>query len=148
MTEPRFDVRFHAADTALTGDLLNGSGYYGQQAKQLYITLGKGAKLTGSVSATETIHVDENGRQITHFTIDEYYYLGRVANRVFFNGDNRVEVTLEPGSSWTVTKPGVITSLTVCEGAALHGKVRVDGVELIPEAGKTYTGIIEVDKEA
>jgi len=144
MPEPRFDVHFKASDTALTGDLYNGSGYYGQQAKQLYVTLGKGASLTGSISATETIHVDENGKQNTHFTIDEYYYLGHVANRVFFNEDNKVEVTLEAGSSWTVTKPGIITALTVMDGACLNGTVRVNGSDVRPEPGKTYTGIVEV----
>ena len=145
MPEPQFDVRFFAADTALSGDLYNGSGYYGQQAKQMYITLGGGASLTGSISATETIHIDENGRQNTHFTIGEYYYLGHVANRVFFNGDNRVEVTLEAGSVWNVTKAGTITSLTVNEGAVLNGAVTVDGETVVPEPGRVYTGTIVVD---
>jgi len=144
--QPLYDVRFYAADTVLNGDLYNGSGYYGQPAKQLYLTLGKGAVLNGSVSATETIHVDENGKQNTHFTIDEYYYLGHVANRVFSNGDNAVEVVLESGSEWNVTKEGVISSLTVCEGAKLCGKVTLDGKEIIPEPGRTYTGKLVVSK--
>ncbi|MBR2717052.1 MAG: hypothetical protein IKD79_04875, partial [Oscillospiraceae bacterium] len=80
---PGPDVHFTVRNTALAGDLYNGSGYYGQKAKQLYLTLGEGAELTGSVSATETIHVDEKGNQNTHFTIDQYYYLGHVANRYF-----------------------------------------------------------------
>ena len=145
MPEPQFDVRFIAADTELTGSLYNGSGYYGQPAKQLYVTLGKGAVLTGGISATETIHVDENGKQNTHFTSEEYYYLGHVANRVFYNGDNAVDVVLEAGSVWNVTETGVLTSLTVEEGAVLNGSVSVDGVPVSPEAGKTYTGVITVD---
>ena len=142
--EPQFDVRFFAADTTLNGALYNGSGYYGQRAKQLYVTLGGGAVLNGTISATETIHVDENGRQNTHFTSEEYYYLGRVANRRFFNGDNTVEVHLESGSVWNAEGVGEITSLTVDAGAVLNGSVSLDGETLIPEAGKTYTGRILV----
>ena len=141
---PQFDVHFSATDTELNGALYNGSGYYGQGAKQLYVTLSRGAVLNGTISATETIHVNENGQQNTHFTSEQYYYLGRVANRVFFNGDNSVEVRLEAGSVWNAAEAGEITSLTVEDGAVLNGKVTLDGVDLVPEAGKTYTGKIIV----
>jgi hypothetical protein len=141
---PQFDVHFDASDVDLKGDLYNGSGYYGQKAKQLYVTLGDKAVLTGKISATETIHVDENGKQNTHFTQDEYYYLGHVANRSFFNGENEVEVTLNSGSTWNVTGEGVLTSLTVNAGATLNGTVTVDGKAVTPEAGKTYKGDIKV----
>ena len=142
--EPQYDVLFSAADVTLDGALYNGSGYYGQKAKQLYVTLGAGAVLNGTISATETIHVDENGIQNTHFTSEQYYYLGRVANRTFFNGDNTVEVRLEPGAVWNASGKGLITSLTLSEGAVLNGSVFVDGEKIVPEAGKTYTGRIEV----
>lgn len=144
MPAPQFDVRFHAADVTLTGNLYNGSGYYGQKAKQLYVTLGSGAVLNGSVSATETIHVDEHGRQNTFFTSDQYYYLGHVANRPFFNGDNTVDVVLEDGAVWNVTGESILTSLTVQSGAVLNGRVAIDGTEIVPEAGKTYSGNIVV----
>ena len=144
MPEPRFDVRFSAADTELRGDLYNGSGYYGQPAKQMYITLEKGAVLTGAISATETIHVDEHGKQNTHFTSQEYFYLGRVANRPFLNGDNAAEVVLKAGSVWNVTAEGLLTALTVEEGAVLNGRVTVDGVPGAPAAGIAYTGRISV----
>lgn len=144
MPAPQFDVRFSAADTELRGDLFNGSGYYGQEAKQLYVTLEKGAVLTGAISATETIHVDENGRQNTFFTSEQYYYLGHVANRPFYNGDNAVEVTLRADAVWNVTGEGILTALTVQDGAALNGRVTVNGAEFVPEAGKTYTGEIRV----
>lgn len=144
MPAPQFDVRFHAADVTLTGNLYNGSGYYGQKAKQLYVTLGSGAVLNGSVSATETIHVDEHGRQNTFFTSDQYYYLGHVANRPFFNGDNTVDVVLEDGAVWNVTGESILTSLTVQSGAVLNGRVAIDGAEIVPEAGKTYSGNIVV----
>lgn len=145
---PQFDVHFLARDVELRGDLYNGSGYYGQPAKQLYITLGAGAKLTGAIAATETIHVNEKGEQNTHFTIDEYYYLGHVANRNFFNGDNAVEVTLEAGSAWTVTKESLVSALTVQEGARLAAAVTVDGEALVPEGGRTYRGRIVLQAQA
>ncbi len=144
MPEPQFDVHFTASDVTLNGSLYNGSGYYGQGSKQLYMTLGANAVLTGGISATETIHVNERGEQNTSFTSAEYYYLGHVANRVFHNGDNDVEVVLEAGSVWNVTETGILTALTVAAGAKLSGKVLLDGEELIPEAGKKYTGRIEV----
>ena len=144
LPEPQFDVRFDAADVILNGSLYNGSGYYGQKAKQLYVTLGRGAVLNGAISATETIHVDETGKQNTHFTCDQYYYLGHVANRPFYNGDNTVEVVLEAGSVWNVTDRGIVTALTVYEGATLVGTVTIDGEEIVPEPGKTYTGEIVV----
>lgn len=144
MPAPQFDVRFHAADVTLTGNLYNGSGYYGQKAKQLYVTLGSGAVLNGSVSATETFHVDEHGRQNTFFTSDQYYYLGHVANRPFFNGDNTVDVVLADDAVWNVTGESILTSLTVQSGAVLNGRVAIDGADIIPEAGKTYSGNIVV----
>ncbi len=141
---PKLDVSFHAADAELKGDIWNGSGYYGQQAKQLAVTLEKGAVLTGAISATETIHVDENGKQNTHFTSEEYYYLGHVANRPFLNGDNTVAVALEDGAVWNVKGEGVISSLTVQAGARLNGSVTVDGADIVPQPGVTYTGTITV----
>ncbi len=141
---PRFDVSFTLADTALAGNVYNGSGYYGQRAKELAVTLEAGAVLTGCISATETIHVDENGKQNTHFTSGEYWYLGHVANRPFFHGDNTVSVVLEAGSVWNVEGEGVISSLTVKSGAALRGTVLVDGTETAPAADQTYTGRIVV----
>ena len=141
---PRFDVSFAAADVDLTGNIYNGSGYYGQKAKELVVTLEKGAVLTGCISAAETIHVDENGKQNTHFTSEDYWYLGRVANRPFCHGENTVEVTLEPGSVWNVKGEGIITALTVKEGAVLNGTVKMGGTELIPVPGRTYIGQITV----
>lgn len=44
--------------TELTGDIYNGSGYYGQTAVGIEVNLGKDAVLTGAVAQTETIHTD------------------------------------------------------------------------------------------
>ena len=141
---PQFDVNFRATDVTLDGDLYNGSGYYGQKAKQLYVTLGAGAVLNGTIAATETIHVNEHGEQNTHFTIDEYYYLGHVANRLFYNGENEVEVTMEAGSRWNVTAEGLVSLFLLQEGAEFNGKLLIDGETVTPETGKTYKGAITV----
>ena len=142
--KPETFVRFQAENTVLNGDIYNGSGYYGQPAKQLYVTLGGGATLNGTISATETRHIDEFGNQNTHFTSREYYYLGRVENRPYFNGENSTEVVLEAGSVWNIHGEGILTALTVCPGAALHGRIVVDGTEIVPEAGVRYMGDIRV----
>ena len=144
MPPPQFDVRFTAENTDLRGNLFNGSGYYGQSAKQLYVELNTGAALTGTVSATETIHINENGEQNTHFTAEEYYYLGHVKNRPFYNGDNATEVRLNAGSRWTVTAEGILTAFTQMPGAEFVGRLRTDEGELTPELGKTYTGKLSV----
>ena len=141
---PRYDVSFAVKDASLTGDIFNGSGYYGQKPKELTVTLERGASLTGAISATETIHVDETGAQNTYFTSEQYWYLGHVANRPYCHGGNTVQVALEAGSVWNVKGEGILTSLTVHAGAALNGSVEIDGAPVVPKAGKTYTGQIIV----
>lgn len=141
---PEFNVNFNAKDVSLKGDLYNGSGYFGGAAKQLYVRLGKGSELSGCISATEVMHVDENGRQNTHFTSQQYYYLGHVANRPYFNGDNSVEVVLEDGAVWNVAGEGLITSLCVGEGCVFNGCASIDGKPIDLKPGETYTGLIKV----
>lgn len=147
-TDKRNTITFTAAGVELNGDLFNGTGYFGGQAADLLeVTLSDGASLNGAISATSIIHVDENGRQNTHFTINEYYYLGHVANRVNYNGGNDISVILENGSSWTVTGDSAITGLTIDKGAAIQAPdgssltMTVDGVKK-PVAPGTYKGKI------
>jgi hypothetical protein len=144
MPPPRFDVRFNAVGVSLKGDLYNGSGYFGLAAKQLYVTLGAGCVLDGAITATEVMHVNEKGEQNTHFTKEEYFYLGHVTNRPFFNGDNTVEVVLTDGAVWNVTGEGVVSRLTVGAGCVFNGTASIDGAAFEPEAGKTYSGKITV----
>ncbi|WP_162991043.1 S-layer homology domain-containing protein [Biomaibacter acetigenes] len=151
-------VKFNATDVDLKGNLYNGTGYFGggpggglQPADKLEVTLGKGATLTGTISATSVIHVDENGKQNTHFTINEYYYLGHVANKVHYNGGNDISVTIKDGAVWNVTDTGIITSLTVEDGCKINGTIKVDGREMtvadIIAKGGTVKGTIEVSKK-
>jgi len=98
------------------GDLYNGTGYYGQGAVPLQVTIGEGAQLTGSVSLTETRHINETGAQNTHFTINEYYYLGHVENRNYDNGFSKVAVTVDNGGTWIVDGENLLNSLTIGDG--------------------------------
>ncbi len=137
-------VSFTIAGTTVDGDLYNGTGYYGQSANTLDVVLGEGAVLNGAIASTEVIHVDENGEQNTYFTINEYYYLGRVANRNYNNGLNTVSVQLKDGAVWNVTGDSLISQLVIGEGCTVNGVATVNGVETVLEAGQTYEGTIVI----
>ncbi|MBN1626625.1 MAG: hypothetical protein JW944_08875, partial [Deltaproteobacteria bacterium] len=127
----------------------NGSGYYNQSGNSLDVSIGKGASLTGAISLTETRHVDETGKQNTHFTINEYYYLGHVANRNYRNETASISVNLKDDGKWTVTGESLISKLVVDKGTiegANGAKVvmKVDGKETAIKAGKTYEGDIVI----
>jgi hypothetical protein len=126
------------------GDVLNGSGYWGQSGNALEVSVGKGATLTGAISLTETRHVDENGKQNTHFTINEYYYLGHVENRNYRNETAEIEVVLKDGGVWNVTGEGLISSLQLDGGVIKNAKMTIDGKATPIEKGKTYTGDIVI----
>lgn len=102
------------------GDAYNGTGYYGQGADNMYVTVGEGAVLKGVVALTETQH------KVKDFTINEYYYLGQVENRLYWNGISVAEVTVKAGGQWDVTGDSLITKLVVEEGAVVHGTVTVN----------------------
>ena len=131
------------------GNMFNGSGYYNQNGNALEVSIGKGATLTGAISLTETRHVDETGKQNTHFTINEYYYLGHVANRNYRNETSTISVSLKDGGKWTVTGESLISKLVVDQGAiegANGAKVvmKIDGKEKPIKSGETYSGNIVI----
>ncbi|KAH3762713.1 hypothetical protein Pelo_5444 [Pelomyxa schiedti] len=116
-------------DVTVTGDIYNGAGYYGQSALSLEVKLTNGATLNAAIAATATIHVTYEGNlaiksaqvkaseewisfQNTYFTISEYFDIGQVANKVFYNGHNDISVTVGAGCTWVVTAPSLITSLS------------------------------------
>ncbi len=153
----RNTVNFNAEAVDLKGNLYNGTGYFGggpspsnQAADLLNVTLGKDSTLTGAISATSVIHVDENGIQNEHFTIDQYYYLGHVANKGYYNGGNDISVTLKDNGTWKVTDTSIITGLTIGEGSSITAP---DGKSLLmyvngsytPMKAGTYTGLIKLE---
>ena len=125
--------------------MFNGSGYYSQSGNPLEVTIGKSATLDGAISLTETSHIDEAGRQNTHFTIQEYYYLGHVANRNYRNDTGTVKVILKDRGKWIVAGESLISKLVIDNGTvegANGAKVllKIDGKEVPIESGRTYSG--------
>jgi hypothetical protein len=142
-------VKLLLTNGSYKGNVFNGCGYYNQSGNPLEVTIGKAATLDGAISLTETRHIDETGNQNTHFTINEYYYLGHVANRNYRNGTSTVEVSLKDGGKWTVTGESLISKLVVESGTvegANGAKVvmKVDGKETAIKNGETYSGNIVV----
>lgn len=132
------------------GNLYNGTGYYGQQAAPMSVTIGENATLRGEISLTETRHVNEKGEQNTHFTISEYYYLGHVENHRYRNGDATASVTLD-GGTWQVTGENLLTELTLKSGKIIASDkqtvtMTVDGKATKIKAG-TYQGDIVIALE-
>jgi hypothetical protein len=131
------------------GNVFNGSGYYTQSGNALDVSIAKGATLTGAISLTETRHIDETGKQNTHFTINEYYYLGHVANRNYRNGTATITVSLKDGGKWTVTGESLISKLVVDKGTVEGSNgakvvMKIDGKEKPIKSGETYSGDIVI----
>lgn len=132
---------------AYKGNIYNGTGYYKQSSDTLNVKLGKGATLSGVIALTETRHINEKGKQNTKFTINQYYYLGHVADRLYNNGTGKIAVTLSDGAVWNLTRTSEITNLYVTNGTIKAPKGRkvvmtVDGMATKIEKGKTYSGDI------
>jgi len=129
--------------------VFNGSGYYTQSGQPLEVTIGKGATLSGAISLTETRHIDETGKQNTHFTINEYYYLGHVANRNYRNKTATLSVNLKDGGVWKVTGESMLSKLVVDKGT-IEGEggakvvMKIDGAEKPIKQGETYSGNIVI----
>lgn len=153
----------NVSNTKLTGDIYNGSGYYGQTATEIEVNLGENAVLNGAVAQTETIHTDainytskvlpegtsaEDAGQLTSFTIAEYYNIGHVANRFYNNGDNALTVNLTDNAVWNITGDCLLSTLIIGDDATVAAEngtleMTVDGepTELAPG---TYKGEIRI----
>jgi hypothetical protein len=142
-------VKLALTNGTYNGNVYNGSGYYNQAAKPLEVTIGKGATLNGAISLTETRHIDETGKQNTHFTINEYYYLGHVTNRNFRNGMSSLSVSLADGGVWKVTGDSWLSKLEM-KGGTIEGPngatavMKIDGKETPIRPGATYVGKIVI----
>ena len=138
------DVSATFTNTTLKGNLYNATGYTGT-AENLAVTLGTGASLTGAISATSAIHSTDQGiTQNASFTMDEFWKLGHVWNKPYYNGVNNVTVTLTDGGIWTVSDTSVITALVLGGEWSISGDVYMNGVLIKPMADQTYTGVITV----
>jgi hypothetical protein len=131
-TSSGWETDFTVTNTALKGNLYNGTGYTSNGGQTLNVVLGEGASLEGAISATEIQHGDSEDSLNKTFTYryDEYDQdtaaaaankLGHVINQNYSNGVNTVNVTLKAGSTWTVTEEGIVNSLTIEDGATFNG---------------------------
>ena len=142
------------------GNIYNASGSNGLKGSTLNVTFGEGSTYKGAIASTSAIHVSfvgseavkENGGfalddaetaadfaekyQITHFTINEYWNLGHVANLVNFNGANVINVTLTDDALWMVTGTSLISSLTIYG----NGQIIVPEDITLTVNGTEYTG--------
>ncbi len=142
------------------GNIYNASGSNGLKGSTLNVTFGEGSTYKGAIASTSAIHVSfvgseavkENGGfalddteaaadfaekyQITHFTINEYWNLGHVANLVNFNGANIINVTLTDDALWMVTGTSLISSLTIYG----NGQIIVPEDITLTVNGTEYTG--------
>lgn len=129
------------------GNIYNGTGYYGQTAVPMSVTIGENATLNGTITLSETRHIDEKGEQNTYFTLNEYYDLGHVENRNFRNVDATASVTVT-GGTWIVTGESLLTDLTLKAGKIVgnDGKnvsMTIDGKATEIKPG-SYTGDIVI----
>ncbi len=160
---------FNFKDVKLTGDIYNATGYEtnenGAQAPSaLVINLSGTTTLEGTVSSTAAIHVTKEGSdavkaakageklsedwlkyQLTSFKIGEYYNIGQVANKEYFNGYNTVDVTLTGDAAWKVTGNGTVNNLTAASKAITSDKavtITVKGTLKLDGAVITDTKVV------
>ncbi|MEU6375735.1 hypothetical protein [Streptomyces sp. NPDC046909] len=140
-----FDVTAaHTADGAATftsiklkGDFYNGM----RKGKNMVLTFAD-SSVEGVITASRTQH------RVSTIDASNFYELGIVTNTAQAAVNNGVVVTLDSGSTWTVTGTSYLTSLTLASDAAVkapRGKtvtLTVDGTETPLAAGTTYTGAL------
>ena len=144
------------------GNIYNASGSDGLEGSELQVVLGEQAVLNGAAASTSAVHVTYDGAkavkeaggfafteeqeaadfaseyQNTHFTIDEYYSIGQVANLIFDNGANHISMKLSGDAEWNVTGDSLIEELDVQDSARV---VVAEGVTL-RVGDKEYTDCV------
>jgi len=124
-----WQTELNVTDTALTGDIYNGTGYTANGGMELNVNLGEGASLKGVVSASEIQHKDKSFTYMDDSVGFDYATaaaaankLGHVNNQNCYNGVNDVNVTLTGDAAWTVTGDCVVTDVTAKSGAITADK--------------------------
>jgi len=150
---------FNFLNGIYNGNIYNASGSNGLNATTLNINLKEDCTLNSAISKTSAIHINYDGDQElnknnqlafsnkdeadnfaktyqnTKFTINEYFYIGHVANYIHNNNGNDINVSLEENSIWNVTNTSLISSLTIKDNA----KVIVPENVVLTVNNKTYT---------
>jgi len=102
------------------------------------------ANITGVITASQSKHAKSS------IGAEDYKLLGEVTNTSGPAVNNGVIVTLDNGSTWTVTGASYLTSLTIAEGATISAPegrkvtMTVDGKETAVKAG-AYKGDIVIN---
>ncbi|MGM9615187.1 MAG: hypothetical protein ACI3W7_06665 [Oscillospiraceae bacterium] len=124
-------------DTALVGDIL-----HEDYQRTMYVALSDSASLTGDIF---TGTVDDWHAAFADYADSgaEYYRDQDGYDKIW-----GTYVTLNEGTTWTVTGQSNITGLTVAEGATLNGIVTIDGVETDIQPGVSYEGDIRITASA
>ena len=169
---PNRDVFVHFSNMETAGDIFNASGYRGHisaadfepkkdegpggfnpfapnpkdSARNLELRL-ENVRYSGAVTTAEGHHIDrlEGNRWLSPVPLSKWYniaFLECVPKKPYQAG---LIVKLEKGSVWNVTRTCYLTALEVDESSMINGRVYVNGLPTIPEAGKTYTGNITVE---
>uniref|UniRef100_A0AAU1ZSJ6 Uncharacterized protein n=1 Tax=Streptomyces sp. NBC_00093 TaxID=2975649 RepID=A0AAU1ZSJ6_9ACTN len=138
------DAKATFTDIALKGDFYNavrGGGNANLQGQNLTLTF-TASTIEGAISASTTRH------NVTTITSAQYREISEVTNTPSEVVNNGVLVTLDAGSTWTVTGTSYLSTLTLATDATVKpptGKtltLTVDGTETPLEQGKTYTGAL------
>ncbi|MFF4586329.1 hypothetical protein [Streptomyces sp. NPDC001388] len=148
-TDPAKDASFdvtaaHATDgaAAFTAIKIKGDFYNGvRKGKNMVLTF-TGSSVEGVISATAAKH------RVPSIDASTFHELGIVTNTAQPAVNNGVIVTLDSGSTWTVTGTSYLTSLTLADDAAVKAPrgrtvtLTVDGAVTALTPGSTYTGAL------
>jgi hypothetical protein len=133
-------ARGGAGINALTGETIN-------KSKNMGLTF-ENAEITGVITASEARHFYE-GEYYPKIGVNEFKAFSHVVNTPGPVVNNGVIVTLEKGSTWTVTGTSYLSKLTIAEGSNISAPsaqtltMTVDGGDPITDiATGTYTGNI------
>ena len=156
--------KFTFTNGTYTGNLYNASGSDAStvgslKGTTLDVTIGSGATVNGAIASTAAIHVTKDGSdyvkntlhgaavedvtdatllgfQNTSFTISDYFDIGQVANALYSNGGNKINVSVVGEGTWNVNGNSIIDTLEIAD----NGKVVVSEGSWVIANGKYYEG--------
>lgn len=106
--------------------------------------------LTGTISSAWERHVDAEGNAVADNTTiyadatGDYLYIGRTTSTPEPAVNNDIYLTLEDGTTWTVTNTSYLSKLSICNGCTIVGSITVGGVSVTPGTTAAYEGTIVV----
>ena len=122
-------IRVNMKNMNIEGDII-----HEDYQRRLILTL-SAAKYEGAANEYDCAHWNEVSKEEGF----EGYCLDRS-----YNTHHGLEIVLENGSVWKVTKESSLTRLFLGEGCRILGRVFINGKETEPSYGKSYEGNIKV----